>query len=73
MREGRGGGIIIQLPVTPETRLLSVVLLFQDNSLILFDSEILVHDLPFGKQGNDTSVTNYGLRKWFYLWLSHDY
>ena len=33
--------------------------------LYFFDSKIAVGDLPFGKEGNDTIFTYFGLRKWF--------
>ena len=42
-------------------------------ALYFFDSEITVGDLPFEKEGNDTLFTYFGLRKWFYLWLNHNY
>ena len=41
--------------------------------LYFFDSKIAVGDLPFGKEGNDTIFTYFGLRVDFYLWLNHDY
>ena len=28
---------------------------------------------PKQKEGNDTLFTYFGLRKWFYLWLNHNY